>query len=235
MGEEAYRRFLNDKSPSIVEVFGGYQPPGSDASPTELDADRVVHTVSTGVTSGLRIIPSRFDFSDRLTEASRNRGARACSVYRHELPRRRLCLHRLRANRVCAHIRGLPCFPLRPCPGAPRVLRDHWFSIAKANLLVTSIAGTEGNKSMSWGSSSTTPSTMEAMTGGPEKAHAMSDIKSEAHEQGWHIFENQIPHSRGFPKMMRGDRTYPGNAGQFRHFAEELLDTLLSRKGKAHE
>ena len=44
---------------------------------------------------------------------------------------------------------------------------------------------------------------------------------------GWHVFENQLPHSRGFPKLMRGDRRYLGNAPDgFRRFAEEFFNLL---------
>ena len=33
----------------------------------------------------------------------------------------------------------------------------------------------------------------------------MAEIRSEAAKHHWRIFTNQIPFSRGFPKMMRGD------------------------------
>lgn len=67
MGEEGYRQFLYDKSPSIVEVFNGYQPPtagGVSAGP--LDFNEVVHRTTD---PNLEIIPSRFDFSDNLISA----------------------------------------------------------------------------------------------------------------------------------------------------------------------
>lgn len=67
--------------------------------------------------------------------------------------------------------------------------------------------------------------------GGPEKQRAMDDIESEAEEHGWRIFDNEIPFSRGFPKMMRGDRNWLGNAREsFNPFAEELR-RALSEKG----
>ena len=59
--------------------------------------------------------------------------------------------------------------------------------------------------------------------GGPEKRRAMPEILQEAKENGWHVFENQIPHSRGFPKLMRGDRSHAGNSWQFDLFAEEFF------------
>ena len=69
MGEQSYRRFLLGKSPSIVEVFNGYQPPTSGtASATTLDVGNVVRR--TGIRN-VEIIPSRFDFSDNLVGAFR--------------------------------------------------------------------------------------------------------------------------------------------------------------------
>src|SRR4051812_48926307 len=41
--------------------------------------------------------------------------------------------------------------------------------------------------------------------GGPEKRRSMEDIREEARKNSWHIFGNEIPFSRGFPKIMRGD------------------------------
>lgn len=46
MGDRRYRQFLSDRTPSIVEVFEGYQPPsGSRPAPGPLDVDNVVSRV----------------------------------------------------------------------------------------------------------------------------------------------------------------------------------------------
>ena len=64
----AYRRFLHNKQPSIVEVFDGYRPPTPRrGSTTRLDPEDTVHDVYTDGT--LAYIPSRFDFSDNLVRA----------------------------------------------------------------------------------------------------------------------------------------------------------------------
>ena len=54
----------------------------------------------------------------------------------------------------------------------------------------------------------------------------MPEIHEEAAKNDWHVFDHQIPHSRGFPKLMRGDRNYGGNSWRFRLFAEEFLQRL---------
>ena len=68
MGEESYRQFLSDQSPSIVEVFNGYQPPtAGTTSANELDVRNVAHATSD---PNMVVIPSRFDFSDNLVRAT---------------------------------------------------------------------------------------------------------------------------------------------------------------------
>ena len=62
--------------------------------------------------------------------------------------------------------------------------------------------------------------------GGSEKRRAMPEILKEAEENSWHVFHHQIPHSRGFPKLMRGDRSHSGNSSRFRYFADEFFDRL---------
>lgn len=54
----------------------------------------------------------------------------------------------------------------------------------------------------------------------------MGEIRAEAARNGWSIFESEIPHSRGFPKIMRGDYRYRGNSGQFQNFSKEFFDAL---------
>jgi chromosome partitioning protein len=62
--------------------------------------------------------------------------------------------------------------------------------------------------------------------GGPEKARALVEINAEADKNSWIIYKNEIPHSRGFPKIMRGDNSYPGNAALFPRFAIEFFQSV---------
>jgi len=62
--------------------------------------------------------------------------------------------------------------------------------------------------------------------GGPEKLEAMREIGAEAAKNGWRIYRHQIMHSRGFPKLMRGNNTYLGNAEFFYTFADEFFQSI---------
>jgi len=69
---EEYKRFIDEKSPSIVEIFNGYLPPIADAkSPSPIDITSI--TVRNTPLGGpnLQIIPSRFNFSDHLIDSIR--------------------------------------------------------------------------------------------------------------------------------------------------------------------
>jgi|SRR5471030_2330345 chromosome partitioning protein len=69
---ESYNEFLSEKRPSIVEVFSGYRPPSATKKGSAtLSSDEVVQTISEDEKTSLQIIPSRFDFSDNLTNAIR--------------------------------------------------------------------------------------------------------------------------------------------------------------------
>ena len=66
MGANSYRSFINSKAPSIVEVFRGYVPTTDDSpSPSTLNTSNAVRRISPN----LRLIPSRFDFSDNLVNS----------------------------------------------------------------------------------------------------------------------------------------------------------------------
>ena len=222
MGEQSYRQFLINRSPSIVEVFTGYQPPtSSSSSATALSVSSVVRTVSP---NNLRVIPSRFDFSDNLISAVRPD------------PR---CLARLIADNFqdealifidCAptesiftqaayHASRYILVPVRPeffaTIGFP-LLNDSLNEFRRNNRghqidvigIVVNDATYRGNNN-----------------GGPERRTAMREIREEAAKNGWHIFDNQIGYSRGFPKMMRGDYSYIGNAqSEMFRFADEFFD-----------
>ena len=66
LGAIGYRRFLDSRAPSIVEIFRGHAPPASgNPSPSPLDVDDVVRRIRPN----LHLIPSRFDFSQHLVNS----------------------------------------------------------------------------------------------------------------------------------------------------------------------
>ena len=210
MGGVGYRQFLDNRWPSIAEVFDGYQPPTAvSSSATALDVSTVVRP--TRLYNNLRVLPSRFDFSDRLISAVKPD------------PR---CLARLVAQHFqdedfviidCAptesiftqaayHASRYILVPVRPeffaTIGFP-LLNDSLINFRSKNKgQEIDVIGIVVNDATYKGPND----------GGPERRKAMEEISDEAAKNGWHIFESQITFSRGFPKLMRGNLTYPGNS-----------------------
>ena len=54
----------------------------------------------------------------------------------------------------------------------------------------------------------------------------MPEIRTEAGKNDWRLFRHEIEHSRGFPKLMRGDYKWLGNAVYFYEFADEFFERL---------
>ena len=225
MGEAAYRRFLDDDSPSVVEVFKGFRPPGSAPSPTPLDTADAVRTIWRSRDGELGVVPSRFDFSDNLRDAS-NADERALARFIADsfddvdivlidcAPTESVL------TRAAYHASRYVLVPVRPeyfatigFPLLHRSLEDFRESnpghrIDVLGVVINDACYDGGNQ------------------GGPERARSMVEIRREAAKHGWRIFTNEIPFSRGFPKMMRGDHSHIGNAAMFDYFEAELRRSL---------
>lgn len=218
-----YNDFLNQKRPSIVEVFNGYQPPANGSGPKPLG--NAVELIGQIGTNSLQLIPSRFDFSDNLTQSLR--------------PDPKVLARYLAANFQhkdiiiidCAptesvltsaayHASGLVLVPVKPeyfaTIGFP-LLQESLDSFRKSNKgHKIDVSGIVINNAFYDGGNN----------GGPEKTRALADIRSEAARNSWPVFKTEIPFSRGFPKIMRGDHSYSGNAAKFPRFAKEFFDAI---------
>lgn len=220
----AYRRFLRNQRPSIVEVFDGYRPPaGPRTSTTRLDPQDVVRNVYTDGT--LAYIPSRFDFSDNLVRAVNPDPKVLSHFIADHFQDRDLVLIDCPPTesvftRAAYHASRYVLVPVRPeyfaTVGFPLLAQslDSFRTENPAHSI--DVLGVVINNGFYDGGND----------GGPEKRRAMPEILEEAENNDWHVFRHQIPHSRGFPKLMRGDRTHGGNSWRFRLFAEEFLDRL---------
>ncbi len=225
MGEEGYRQFLYDKSPSIVEVFNGYQPPaagGVSAGP--LDLNEVVHRTTD---PNLEIIPSRFDFSDNLISAVRPDERVLARLIANNFQDKYLIIIDCAPTesiltRAAYHASRRILVPVRPeyfaTIGFP-LLKDSLDDFRRRNKGHSiDVLGVIINNSFYHGGND----------GGPEKERAMDQILKEAGKNKWDVFDNELPHSRGYPKMMRGDYTYLGNApAGFQPVADEFFGKLL--------
>ena len=243
-----YRQFLADKSPSIVEVFQGYSPPsGTVGVPQPVEPKDVAiryfpitpgsfrlteswWNPTTGklrpFSPNLRLIPSRFDFSDNLTRSIRpDPGVLARFLSNDEFSGCDLVLIDCAPTESVLTMAAYAAsryilVPVKPeffaTIGFP-LLQESIANYRRSNLgQDIEVLGVVINNATYDGGND----------GGPEKQQALDEIYEEAERNDWLVFDNEIPHSRGFPKMMRGNFSHLGNAYDFRDFAGEFFESL---------
>jgi len=219
----AYRTFLKEGKPSIVEIFNGYLPSSNTRkSPSSISVEDVAVTSTRHGKESLQIIPSRFDFADNLINAIRPDPKVLARCLAENFQKKDLVIIDCAPTesiltRAAYHASGLILVPVKPeyfaTIGFPLLQQSLTKFRSENRSHVLNVAGIVINNAFYDGGND----------GGPEKRRALRDIRAEAAENEWHIFTKQIPHSRGFPKMMRGDFDYLGNATEYRHFAKEFF------------
>ena len=227
MREGYKKQFFDDSSPSIVEIFNWHQPPTSNAaSPRLLDVESIVVGNTALGGRNLEVIPSRFDFSDNLINSIKPDPRVLARLIAEEFQDKDVIIIDCAPTesiftQAAYHASRYVLVPVKPeyfaTIGFP-LLNDSLETFRSKNrghridvigvLINNSTYHYSGNR------------------GGPERERAVGEIREDAARNGWHIFENQIPFSRGFPKMMRGDFSYPGDAALFSHFADEFFRKL---------
>ncbi len=222
-----YRQFLTESRPSIVEVFSGMHPPGPDkSSPSKLKVEDAVVSVARDRLGGqLDLIPSRFDFSNHLTESLKPDASVLAKCIAEHFQDKDLVLI------DCAPTESV--FTMAAYHASRYVLvpvKPEFFATIGFPLLQQSLDSfrqkNKGHKIDVIGVALNNAFYDGGNDGGPEKRRALRDIKKEASRNGWRLFNHEIPHSRGFPKRMRGDYRHPGNSVKFRWFAREFYERL---------
>ena len=222
-----YKTFLDKQKPSVVELFRGYMPPDSNnTAPNSLNIDDLLIEKTRLGGSKLELIPSRFDFSDNLISSIKPDPRILARFILSELHDRDVVLIDCAPTesiltQAAYHASRYILVPVKPeyfaTIGFP-LLNDSLQLFKKRNPThELTVAGIVINNSTYHYSGN---------RGGPERARAISELKAEAKRSGWRVFKNQIPLSRGFPKMMRGDFSQLGDAPLYRNFAEEFFDTI---------
>ena len=222
-----YRQFLADKRPSIVELFNGFRPPTpTKRSPTSMDFDDVVISNTSTNLGGrnLDIIPSRFDFSDQLIDAARPDQRILANVIAESSQDWDVVLIDCAPTesiltRVAYQASRYVLVPVRPeffaTVGFPLLKDslDHFKSRNRGHTI--DVAGIVINNASYH---------LSGNRGGPERRMSIREIEREATENQWHIFQRQLPFSRGFPKITRGDFSHPGySVAGFASFANEFF------------
>lgn len=223
---EEYNEFIREKRGSIVEVFSGYMPPNpARPSASPLSTGDVTETILEYEDRSLQLIPSRFDFSENLTKSMkidpRNLAAFISNNFQHKDIIFIDCSPTESVFTTAAyHASGLVLIPVKP----------EYFATIGFPLLQESLdsfrASNRGHQIDVTGVVINNAFYNGGNDGGPEKKRAIREINAEAAKNKWPIFTRQLPHSRGFPKIMRGDYSYSGNADRFWYFARDFFNHI---------
>ena len=156
---------------------------------------------STGLGSNLRLIPSRFDFSDNLVNAVK--------------PDPRVLARLIAGSFQDTDLVIIDCAPTESVftraayhasryvliPVKPEFLATIGFPLLRRSLRTfknenpahdIDVIGVVINDTFDYQGDFA-----------PEKAQALDEIYQEASENSWYVFENRLEYSRGFPKLMR--------------------------------
>ena len=220
--QQRYAGFLQGKRGSIVEVFQDYVPPKAGKGASALTAEAVTEVVLDRGDRSLDLIPSRFDFSDALTDAIRPDPRILAKFLSTNFKDKDLVLIDCSPTesiftQAAYHASDFVLIPVRPeyfaTIGFPLLNEsmENFKTRNKANDL--SVLGVIINNAFYDGGND----------GGPEKARAMIEIQKGCKKNGWDIFGTPMYHSRGYPKLMRGDYSYSGDARYFWGLADEII------------
>lgn len=223
----SYEQFVANREPSIVEVFKGALPPaGTSGAPLPVNlSDVAVGPTPLGGPNAW-LIPSRFDFSEHLVSAL--------------TPNPMVLAQRIAAEYADWDLILIDCAPtesiltLTAYHASRYVLvpvRPEYFATIGFPLLGRSLddfrSKNPGHDIDVLGVVINNNTYSSGNDGGPEKGDSMRDIRAKARRNSWHVFPAQLPLSRGFPKMMRGNLSHLGDAPYaFDVFAAQFFERL---------
>ena len=236
MGARKYAAHLQDNLPTIVHVFEDYIPAGgANGAPRPIDLDKVIvqgrkpsHYGSNG---SLDLLPSRLELSRTLKNPT-GKERRLAKVLSRISDQYDLILI------DCAPTESIlteaayfasryVIVPVKPefmatigLPLLARSLRE--FQIENDDHRIE-IAGLVFNHSSSYSE-------------GPEGTQSVKEVREQAQEHGWHIFNNKLRYSASYTKAARegtslGGTSYArdGVISEFAKFEEEVFQRLNIR------
>jgi len=236
-----YERFMHDRQPSIVELFNGFAPATLDKpSPHPLAPADVVQSVVTRAwprkKGTLEIVPSRFDFSDNLTQAMGKDGVNQKAL----------------ANFIADHMQHkdlilIDCAPtesiltIASYHASRYVLvpvKTEFFSTIGFPLMKKSLENFRANHHASQITVCGVVIHRTKTSGSADSKDgrdSLEDIKAQAREYGWDVLQNIMDHSDAYPRWAKNPFAgHLGNAvDEWPKVAEEILAKIGLHKTAA--
>ena len=199
MGPEWYVDHLDDRLPTIAQIFDEYIPAGEGyGSPRPIDLDQViVKGVGYEVDSTLDLIPSRLELSRTLKNPTgkERRLAKALARIGHRYDLVLIdCAPTESILTDAAYFASrYVIVPVRPefmatigLPLLARSMQEFQIENDDHKIEIAGLVFNHGNYSS-----------------GPEKRKSIREVKEEADKHGWRIFKNQLRYSQSYPATAR--------------------------------
>ena len=200
MGPKAYVKHLQDRRPTVAQIFDEYIPAGgTHGSPRPIDLDDVIiKNAGYWRNSTLDLIASRLELSRTLKNPT-SKERRLAKALARVSDRYDLILI------DCAPTESIltdaayfasryVIVPVKPefmaTIGLPLLARSIQEFQAENEDHDVEIAGLVFNSSSSYST-------------GPEGRRSVKEVQKEAKKQGWHIFKNRVDYSASYPKSAR--------------------------------
>ena len=200
MGPKAYVKHLQDRRPTVAQIFDEYIPAGgTHGSPRPIDLDDVIiKNAGYWRNSTLDLIASRLELSRTLKNPT-GKERRLAKALARVSDRYDLILI------DCAPTESIltdaayfasryVIVPVKPefmaTIGLPLLARSIQEFQAENEDHDVEIAGLVFNSSSSYST-------------GPEGRRSVKEVQKEAKKQGWHIFKNRVEYSASYPKSAR--------------------------------
>ncbi len=227
MMKDEYARFMDEKQPSIVELFDGFAPPTqSKPGPSPLEPMDIIKKVSLGWRSteeNLEVIPSRFDFSDELVRSTGVEPKVLAKFIAEHMQHKDLILIDCAPTQSILTIASYHASRYVLIP-----VKTEFFSTIGFPLMKQSLDNFRGkNRGHKIDVCGIVVHTIKTSGSGNSKDgwDSSSDINKKAKAYGWGILENRMYHSDGYPKWARDPHAvHLGNAEkEWPKVAEEIL------------
>ena len=199
MGPRAYVDHLNDGLPTIVQILEGYVPAGGvHGSPRPIDLDTViVKNAGYWSKSTLDLIPSRLELS-RILKNPTGKERRLAKALARISDRYDLILidcaptesiltdaAYFASRYVIVPVR-LEFMATVGLPLLARSIREFQIENDDHEIGIAGLIFNHGD-----------------YTSGPEERQSRKEVKQQAKEHDWHIFENELKHSKSYPRAAR--------------------------------
>lgn len=230
MGAKAYVKHLNDKRPTVVNLFEQYVPPTVSApSPNRIEIqDVIIKKAGFWNETTLDLIPSRLELSNTLKNPTgkERRLAKAVSKISDDYD---LILIDCAPTESILTEAAYHCSRYALVPVKPEFLATIGLPLLASSIIefkaensdhALDICGIVFNHSSSY-------------SDGPETQASVFEVTAEAKKQGWHLFDTHVRYSRSYAKSARegtpiGSTSYVrGNVPQqFLAFTNEFFNSI---------